>query len=226
MHVLERAVAVDGKGDGATNGARVACAGIDGPLLPVAVNAILHGFNVPAVASGEISAALTQNRDAAGLVAASWGCSGRQVRAALVAVGNGVRRRGFFFLKFWNFGGVGLRLRWLRRFFFVKAFGRIDSLALWHNNRLFGHGNRGSAHQINFRPAQLSSNSAPGISTILNISADDDGDRQGRMEDDGVHDELLEPEVLRIGERGGHLYWVRARVVMGSVTMLMLLMPD
>src|SRR5258708_34285583 len=55
------------------------------------------------------------------------------------------------------------------------------------------------------------------------------------MHDDRIDEELPEVLVLvvrapdgvhRIGDGGGHLYWVRARGVMGSVTMLMLLMPD
>src|SRR6202008_3136558 len=82
---------------------------------------------------------------------------------------------------------------------------------------------------------EVASNAAPRASSVLDISGDDNDDGQTGMHDDGIDKELPEALVLgscapdrahRIGDGASHLYWVRAREVMGSVTMLMLLMPD
>src|SRR5713226_1347292 len=116
----------------------------------------------------------------------------------------------------------------------MKTLRWIDRLAL-SDHGLLGHGNAGSANQAHFGAAEVAADAAPSGSAVLNISRDDNDDGQAGMHNDGVDEELPEALVLgscalegvhRIGDGMGHHYCVRARVVMGSVTMLMLLMPD
>ena len=116
----------------------------------------------------------------------------------------------------------------------MKALRWVDGLAL-RDDRFFRHGDSSGADQIHFGAAEVASDAAPGGSAVLNISRDNDDNGQAGMHDDRIDEELPEALVLalhspdgvnRIGDGGGHLYWVRARVVMGSVTILMLLMPD
>src|SRR5882724_11905132 len=144
MHVFKRTVTIDGESNRAVHGARSAGSGINRPLLPVAINSVLHRFDVPTIASGEIGATLALNGDAARTATGCLRVARREIRIAAFAVGDvilvnwrlilessGFGRRGerLFLLEFWDFGGVGFRLGSFRRLFLVKTFCWIDGFA-------------------------------------------------------------------------------------------------
>src|SRR5260370_7320087 len=111
---------------------------------------------------------------------------------------------------------------------------RWDSFAPGHR-RPTGNGMAGALNEDHFGAAGGGADSASCRSAVLNVWGDDNDDGKAGMHNDGVDEELPEALVLgscalegahRIGDGMAHHYCVRARVVMGSVTMLMLFMPD
>src|SRR5947208_5656231 len=225
MPVLQGAVAVDRKRDCAVHRSGGASGGIYRPLLPVAIDSVLHSFDVPAIAGREICAALALNSNAAGTATWSLRIARRQIGIAALAVGDVVvlnrclvfessglarRRKRFLFIKFRDFCSVGFWLRWFRRFFLVKAFGGINGFA-FGDHRFLGHGYAGGADQVHFGATQIATNAAPRLAVILNKGRNSDNDRQAAMHDDGVDEVLPEVLVWRIGDSGSHFYLLSTR---------------
>ena len=107
----------------------------------------------------------------------------------------------------------------------MKTLGWIDCLALGHN-RFLGHGDTGGANEAHFRSPQVAPDSSPGVAATFEKGSAKHGHRKQGMKHDGINDVASEVETVRVGDGSGHFYCVRARSVMGSVTMLMLLIPD
>src|SRR2546421_11434323 len=98
MPVLQRTVPIDRKRDSTVHGSRRASSGIYRPLLPVAVDSVLHRFDVPAIASSEISSALALNGNAARTATGSFRITGREIGVATFAVRDiVVLKRGLIF---------------------------------------------------------------------------------------------------------------------------------
>src|SRR5207245_7386790 len=132
------AVPVDRKRDCAVHRSEGASGGIYPPLLPVAIDSVLHSFDVPAIAGREICAAVALNSNAAGTATCSLRIARRQIGIAALAVGDVVvlnrclafersglarRRKRFLFIKLRYFCSVGCWLRRFGRFVFVTACG-------------------------------------------------------------------------------------------------------
>src|SRR6202521_5834880 len=204
------------------HGARSAAGSVNRPLLPIAINSVLDGFDVPAIARSKISAALTLHSDAARAVGGSLRIAGWQVGIAAFAVGDRVigrrrlafesfglvrRGKGFFFFEFRNLRRVGLGFGRLGGLFFVKTLGGIYCLAL-RNHGLLGQWNSGGSDQIHFRAAKFAANAAPGIATTIKKRGGEDSHSEGSMKHERINKIVAEGEFLRIGDGGGHfLAW-------------------
>src|SRR5258708_12155466 len=81
-NIFDGAVAKDAEGCDGMGAARGTDGGIDGGLDPVLADGALDGFNVPAIARGEIAAARAGNREAAGGFAGSLRVAGLAVDLA------------------------------------------------------------------------------------------------------------------------------------------------
>jgi len=102
-NVFDGAIAIDAEcGDGMST-ARGADRGIDAGLDPVLADGALDGFDVPAVAGGEITAARARNRQAAGGGAGGLRVAGGDVHLAAFAVRGGVVGRLNFRLEDFGF---------------------------------------------------------------------------------------------------------------------------
>src|SRR5260370_36392421 len=187
MHVLERAVAINSKSNRTVHGARGAGGGINCPLLPIAINSVLHRFDVPAIAGGEIGASLALNGDAARTGAGGLRIAGGEIRTATltvvnvvvvnncrILVGSGFSRRGqgFLFCEGRNFRSVGLRLGWFLGFFLMKAFCWINRLAFGYD-RFFRHGDSGGTDQTDFCASELPPNAPPRVTLYSIITRHD-----------------------------------------------------
>src|SRR5207248_8742782 len=89
-----------------------------------------------------------------------------------------------------------------------------------------GHGYAGGSNQVDFRSAKFAPDSAPRVAPRLEKGSANHRHGQQGMKHDRVEQVTFDIEIVRIGDGAGHFYLVRARSVRGSVTMLMLLMPD
>ena len=218
-NIFYGAIAIDGeseRGFGATGGAD---SGIDGVLQPVLIDGATNGFDVPAIARGEIAATLALHGNAAVERAGLIGIAGGDVHLAALAVRNGVgRRRGFlfedfglfagrknfFFVELGNIGGVFGRLgRFRLRLFDVEALGGIDDLG-------FGgidggrHGNACAGGEGNFYASVAAADSAPGVAGALEPDAGEKDGGERYMEEDRVGEVAFEAEVFRGVDGFGH----------------------
>src|SRR6202035_4400329 len=89
-NVFDGAVAIDAEGSGGLSAAGGADGGVDAGLDPVLADGALHGFDVPAVAGGEIAAALALDGEAAGGGAGVLRVAGGDVHLAAFAVVGGI----------------------------------------------------------------------------------------------------------------------------------------
>src|SRR5882762_8805805 len=206
-NIFDGAVAKDAEGCDGMGAARGADGGIDGGLDPVLADGALDGFDVPAIARGEIAAARPGNREAAGGCAGSLRVAGGDVDlAAAFAVGDGVRRRRFF--GFEDFGLFGRR--WRRLFFlelengrgidlglfFGQAFGGIDDLAGCGHDWM-RHGNAGAADEIYlYAGLGAATDASPGIAGPLDPDAKGDRRDEANVQPGGVAKEALEGGVF------------------------------
>src|SRR6266481_7972568 len=214
-NIFEGAVAKDAEGGDGMGAARGADGGIDGGLDPVLADGALDGFNVPAIARGEIAAARAGNGEAAGGCAGSLRVAGGDVDlAAAFAVGDGVwRRRLFGFEDFGFFGG-----RWRRLFFLELENGRGIGLGLFDLGLFFGqafrgiddltgcghdwmrHGNAGAADEIYlYAGLGAATDASPGIAGALDPDAEGDCRDQADVQPSGIAEKALEGGVVAVG---------------------------
>src|SRR5882757_2358043 len=107
-NIFDGAVAKDAEGGDGMGAAGGADRGIDGGLDPVLADGTFDGFNVPAIARGEIAAARAGNREAAGGCAGSLRVAGGDIQLATAfAIGHGVWGRRCFWCE--DFGFLGRR---------------------------------------------------------------------------------------------------------------------
>src|SRR6516165_1287977 len=104
-NIFNRAIAVDGEIHDGVSAARGADGRINGGLDPVLVDSAFDGFNVPAVAAGEIAAALALDGYAAGGSARDGRVARGEIHLAALAVRNRVIGWGCFALE--SFGRLG-----------------------------------------------------------------------------------------------------------------------
>ncbi len=211
---------------------------INGGLIPDLANPVTDRIHIPGITGAKVAATLTYGSD-------TGGCPGvlripcRKIRIAALAVVNVIvvdrglvfersgwtrRRQRFFFGELRDFRCVGLRFRRFGRLFLVKTLGRIDRLALG-NHAFLWHWNAGT-DQAHFRSAQVAPDSSPRGAPAFEKGSANQGRRKHDMKHNGINQVASKVEIVRVGNRGGHFYCVRARSVRGSVTMLMLLIPD
>jgi hypothetical protein len=207
--IFDGAITIDGEGDGGF-GAMLGTNGrIDGGLHPILGDGAFDGFDVPAVATGEIAAALALHGDSTGGRAGRWRVAGRQTHLAALAVFDGVVGAGRFVFKnlgrlrwgkrlfflgveLGNLQGVGFDFRRLGRLGFVEALGGIDGMAIGKDIGL-RHGNAGAGDEFYFCFGRIAStHAAPGVAAALHVDSDEQSGGHTDVQDDGIHHESLQ----------------------------------
>src|SRR6266436_5991383 len=211
-NIFDGAVAKDTEGGDGMGAARGADGGIDGGLDPVLADGALDGFDVPAIARGEIAAARAGNREAAGGCAGSLRVAGGDVDlTAAFAIFDRVIGRRFF--GFEDFGFFGRRRR--RLFFLELGKGRGIGLGVFDPGRFFGqafcgiddvtgcghdwmrHGNAGAADEIYlYAGLGAATDASPGIAGPLDPDAEGDCRDQADVQPSGIAEEALEGGVF------------------------------
>src|SRR5882757_6164850 len=213
-NIFDGAVAKDTEGGDGMGAARCADGGIDGGLDPVLADGTFDGFDVPAIARGEIAAPRAGNREAAG------GCAGRlritrgDVHLTAFAISDGVigrrffgfedfgflgrRWRRLFFLELENGRGIGLGLFDLG-LFFGQAFGGIDDLTGCGHDWM-RHGDASAADEIYlYAGLGAATDASPGIAGPLDPDAEGDCRDEADVQPGGIAEEALEGGVVVVG---------------------------
>jgi hypothetical protein len=183
------------------------------------IDGATNGFDVPAIAGGEIAAALTLHSNAAIERAGLIGISGGHVHLAAFAVRNSVgRRRGFlfedfglfagrenfFFLELGNISRVFGRLRRFRlRLFDVETLGGIDDLGIGGIDR-GRHRDARTGGKGNFYARVAAADSTPGIAGTLKPDAGEKNDGERYVEENRVGEVAFEAEIFRGVNGFGH----------------------
>ena len=206
-NIFDGAVAIDGEGDGGLGPTGSANGGVDGALHPILADGATNGFDVPGIASGEITAALALNGyttiERAGRVRIAAG----NIHLAALAIRDGILgwrsiffedlggfagRKRLFFFKFGDFGGVGFGLRFLGLgLFLMETFGGINGLALCGVGGR-GHGDASTGDEINPHTGITTTNTAPGITRALDPDTDEHEDGEGDVKEDRVGEAAFE----------------------------------
>jgi hypothetical protein len=244
-NIFDRSIAENGEGDNGVRGARGANRGVDGVLHPIVLHALGDTGDIPRIARSEFGATLAaeggarRGRHRSGLGTITGG----NIQLAALAVGDSILgrrrfvfegfrslagwRRGLEFIEFWDLEGVGFNLGRLGRLFLGEALGGIDYVAVGDDVRL-GHGQAGTADEIHLDAGIAGATDAtPRDSVTLNPNAKEEENGKAKVHEGGIAEEGLEVEFFGIGDvvvHGNQL--VRARSLMGWVTMEMLEMPD
>jgi len=181
-------------------GSGIAHGGIQHEDVPIGLNAAPRRFDVPTVASGKISAALTWRGDAAGAGAGRLRVAGGEIGIATFAIRNGVlrfggfvfensgllgRRESLFFGERRDFRGVGFGLRRFRRLLFVEALREIDGFA-FGDDSFSRHRNASGGDQTHSRAPELPADAAPGDGATLEKGSTENSDSQKTVKDEGV----------------------------------------
>ncbi len=178
------------------------------------IHGTLYGFDVPAVTTGEITAAGTLNGDTAiggtGEIAEAGGKTG----LATFAIVSGVVGLRFLalehfgrfgwgkrlsFVKFVNIDGVFLWFRFLRLgLFLVETFGGVDSAAVGRSDGGLRHGNACAADQADFCGgiAATPADASPSVAGALDPDADEEECGEGNVKPGRVTEEAVEGEVV------------------------------
>jgi len=211
--IFNGAVAIDAEGNRSFGFAGSANGGIDGVLHPVLIDGALHGFDVPTVTAGEITAAGTLHGDTTIGGTGEIAEAGRQARLAAFAVGDGVfslRRftlenlgglrggQGLFFFKFVNVDGVFFGFGRGLGLFLVETFGGVDGAAIGRSDGGLRHGNASAADESDLRAGitTTATDAAPGIAAALDPDADEEKCGKRDVEPGRVTEEAVEGEVV------------------------------
>jgi hypothetical protein len=244
-NIFDRTIAENGEGDNGVGGTRGANWGVDGVLHPIVLHALGDTGDIPRIARGEFGATLASEGGASrGRHRSGLGTvTGRNIQLPALAVGDGIFgrrrfilessrsfpgwRRGLEFVEFWNLEGVGFNLGRLGWLFLSEALGGIDYVAVGEDIRL-GHGQAGTADEIHF-DAGISgaTDTTPRDGVTLNPNAKEEENGKAKVHEGGIAEKGLEVEFFGIGSvvvHGNQL--LRARSLIGWVTMEMLEMPD
>ncbi len=225
--IFDGAIAIDAEGNRSFCSASGANGWVDGVLHPILIDGALHGFDVPTVTAGEITAARALHGHTAiggtGKIAEAGGKTGLAALAvrdsvvglrcfALEHFGRSGGGEGLFFFKFVHVDGVFFGLGFLGLgLFLIETFAEVHSAAVGRGDGGLRHGDACTADESDLGAgiAASATDAAPSVAGALDPDADEEECGEGNVKPGRVTEEAVEGEV--VDGVGGARHGVRTR---------------